>query len=181
VTLHQDLASFIDSRSPGARGEALWGGRTHLRIVDYLSSETPPLTYITSVRCVLLRGRQILVQRDIDSTHILPGGRREPGETLEETLRREVLEETGWTLTDPRILGFRLFHNLSPKLPMHPYPYPHFVQVVYFARAGYWSLERKLDDGYEVDTTFYSVEQVRKLPLTAGERLFLDAALREGE
>ncbi len=181
MTLHQDLASFIDNRAPGARDEAIWGGKTHLRIADYLSSETPPLAYVTSVRCVLLRGREVLVQRDIGSTHILPGGRREAGETLEETLRREILEETGWTFTDPRVLGFRLFHNLSPKLPVHPYPYPHFVQVVYSARAGDWSLERKLDDGYEVDSTFYPVKQVRKLPLTAGEHLFLDAALQEGE
>jgi hypothetical protein len=106
-------------------------GQIRLQVRAYLSTTAPPLELITSVRCVLLKGGAVLVQRDIWSSHVLPGGRREAGDaSLEATLRREVPEA-------------------------------------------------KLDDGVELDSTFMSSEEVRALPLRAGERVFLDAALAQ--
>jgi 8-oxo-dGTP pyrophosphatase MutT (NUDIX family) len=42
-------------------------------------------------------------RRLLPGTWDIVGGHVEPGETLEEALRREVYEETGWTVT--RVLG----------------------------------------------------------------------------
>jgi 8-oxo-dGTP pyrophosphatase MutT (NUDIX family) len=50
-------------------------------------------------------------------------------------MRREVLEETGWTLQDAVLLGPLHFQHLTPKPVDHPYAYPHFMQPIYVADA----------------------------------------------
>lgn len=121
------LAVFLARHASLSEEPAVWGSVTHplpLRIRAYLTVEAPPLTYIISVRSLVFHDADgaLLVLRNRDSTHIMPSGHREPNETLEQTLRREVLEETGWTLRAPTVLGFMHFHHLGPKPPGHPYP-----------------------------------------------------------
>jgi 8-oxo-dGTP pyrophosphatase MutT (NUDIX family) len=54
---------------------------------------------------VFVEGRVLLAQRrDIDWWN-LPGGGMEPGETVEEALRREVLEETGLHVEPVKLVG----------------------------------------------------------------------------
>ncbi len=49
----------------------------------------------------------------------LPGGGKEPGESDEETLKREVMEELGWELElGPRLNGSDSFHY-SPRYQKH--------------------------------------------------------------
>jgi ADP-ribose pyrophosphatase YjhB (NUDIX family) len=173
-----ELAEFLGRHTPFDEAGAVWGnGTIPLCITRYLGSELPPLEYVTSVRCVVLRGDAVLVQRDRDSVHILPGGRREAGETPEETLRRELLEETGWTVLSPEVIGFMHFHHLRPKPAGYGYPHPDFLQVVYAALAGEFHPEAKLDDGYVLDSALQPVARVRALPLNARELVYLDAAL----
>ena len=57
----------------------------------------------------------------------MPGGQREPGETLEEALRREVREESGWLIDSVSILGFIHLEHLGPKPSGYRYPSPHFL------------------------------------------------------
>lgn len=65
---------------------------------------------------VLLRGDDVLVTRQAASETLkepefqLPGGGIDPGESPIAALHREVLEETGWSISAPRRLGaFRRF------------------------------------------------------------------------
>jgi ADP-ribose pyrophosphatase YjhB (NUDIX family) len=171
-----DLAAFLARHTPRAEGSVVWG-EDPLRITAYLGHEQPPLAYVTSVRSLVFRGDALLVLRNRDGIHIMPGGRREAGETLEETLRREVLEETSWTLCAPIMLGFMHFHQLSPKPPGLPYPHPDFVQVVYRAEAADCVPDARLPDDYEIDATFRPIADV--LTLALDERLYLEAALQE--
>ena len=74
-----------------------------LRITSYFTDELPPLEHISSVRCIVFRDDMVLVVREGEEAHVVPGGRREPGETLMQTLERELLEETGWTVATPKV------------------------------------------------------------------------------
>jgi 8-oxo-dGTP pyrophosphatase MutT (NUDIX family) len=152
-------------------------GRVRLRLSAYVTNLMPPPENVTSSRCLVLRHDSVLVQHDRDSTHILPGGRREANESPMETVRREVLEETGWTIAEPLLVGLLHFTHLTPKPLGYTYPYPDFVQVVYMANAMTFVPEAKLDDGYEVETLFRSIDELPSLALPVSQRLFLDAAL----
>ncbi len=148
-----------------------------LQIVAYLGQGAVPLAYVTSVRSLVFRADTLLVMRNHDSTHIVPGGRREKGEHLEDTVRREVLEEAGWTIHSPAVLGFMHFHHLAPKPEGYVFPYPDFLQVVYMAQAEAYSPDTKLPDDYEIEATYLPLAAVHSLPLTVSEQVYLAAAL----
>jgi ADP-ribose pyrophosphatase YjhB (NUDIX family) len=87
------------------------------------------VSYVTSVRSIVLREQAVLVVQDRERQHILPGGRIESGEAFTQASERELLEETGWTVNQIRYLGFKHFHHLTPKPEGYAYPYPDFLQV----------------------------------------------------
>lgn len=78
---------------------------------------TPPKHGKTYVRrpgayAILPRDEQVLLTHQITdaSEFQLPGGGIDPGESPIAALHREVFEETGWHISDPRRLGaFRRF------------------------------------------------------------------------
>lgn len=149
----------------------------HLRVRTYLTSTLPPLDLASSVRALVRKGDQILVVRDPISVHILPGGRREPGEMLMQTLHREVLEETGWTIRDARLIGLVYFQHLTPKPDEYRYLYPDFLHLVYVAIADSYDPERREVDGYELEAGFQPLAMVEELPMSQGERAFLAALM----
>jgi 8-oxo-dGTP pyrophosphatase MutT (NUDIX family) len=120
----------------------------------------------------------VLVQSDLDGVHIIPRGRCEPGETLEQTLRRELLEETGWTTDRPRLLGCLHFHHLSPKPPDYAYVYPDFLQPVFTANALRHAPDHQVQDAYVVESRFQTLAAVADLNVPVGQRLLLVAELR---
>lgn len=141
---------------------------------SYLHGTPPPTEFITSVRAVVLRDQAVFVVQDPDGYHIIPGGRREAGESFVETVVREVLEETGWQVTVGPLLGFKHFHYLTPPPPEVSAPYPDFVQLVYVAKAVFYRPEAREQDGYELGAQFVPLVQVA---VTVSEQLFLQAAL----
>ncbi len=146
----------------------------------YLTPEAPPLDWVTSVRSVVLRDGLVLLAHNLDGYHVLPGGRREAGESLEDTLRREVLEETGWSVRVGRRLGFIVLHHLAPRRPEYLWPYPDFVQVVYRSEAVEHRPGATDPDGYELGAELVAPERALSRgfsDLSDVNRLFLEAAL----
>jgi ADP-ribose pyrophosphatase YjhB (NUDIX family) len=127
----------LDIASSAAIERVAWiPGQLEFAVSTVISLSQPPDHLITSVRCVVLSGDQKLVLTDRDGTrHIVPGGRRGPGESYEDTARREVLEETGLTLQPLTPLGHLVFDHLCPMPAGYAYPYPRFIQLVYMAHS----------------------------------------------
>jgi NAD+ diphosphatase len=77
-----------------------------------------------AVMCLVRRGVEILLAR---SPHFLPGmysalaGFVEPGESLEQCLAREVFEETGIRIANPRYFASQ------------PWPFPHSLMIAFVA------------------------------------------------
>jgi 8-oxo-dGTP pyrophosphatase MutT (NUDIX family) len=175
------LADYV-ARYPTAGEEAArWGVQREieLRITVHLAEELPPLELVSSVRCLLFRGEELMVLRNRDvEAYIVPGGRREGNEPLEATLRREVGEETGWTLRDHRLIGCYWMHHLTPRPDGYPYPYPDLLQPVYMAEADQHLPELLIEDGYDLGGGFRRLAEVKRLPLAPCERVLLAEALR---
>jgi ADP-ribose pyrophosphatase YjhB (NUDIX family) len=66
----------------------------------------PPKGTPHGAEAICLAGGQVILISHDGQNWSLPGGRPEPGEGLEDTLRREVAEEACATVTTCRLLGF---------------------------------------------------------------------------
>jgi 8-oxo-dGTP pyrophosphatase MutT (NUDIX family) len=80
-----------------------------------------------------------------------------------ETLRREVLEETGWTIDRPRPFGCLHFHHLSPKPPDYAYIYPDSLEPVFPANALKHVPDHQVQDAYVVESRFRTLAGVAQL------------------
>lgn len=153
-------------------------------VTGYLGEQLPPDNWITSVRAIVLRaavgqGAEVLLVQDPNGYHIIPGGRREEGEQLLETVTREVLEETGWQVTVGELLGFMHFQHLTPLPPAIPAAQPAFVQLIYLAWAQRYYAGAREENGYEIDAKFVAIDRLNEYNISKGEHLFLEAALAQ--
>jgi 8-oxo-dGTP diphosphatase len=181
ATMPSDLAAFLGRHPVGVSDEAIWlDGAIRLRINCYLTRERPPSRYVVSARCVVLSGSEVLVLRNADGWHVLPGGRRERDEEPEDAVRREVLEEAGWRINDLAPLGFMYLHHLTPKPPGYEFLYPDFLWSVFVAQAGEHDPHARAIDDYEEEAFFMPIDSARNLPLSKDTLYFLDGAIDRG-
>lgn len=156
----------------------MWIGSSQLRVASYLTERLPPPRYLTSARAVMVRENQVMTVHGPDDIYILSGGRIEPGETPEDAVRREVLEEMGWSLLGVFFLEIVHYHHLTPRPADHPYPYPDFLQMIYADRPDQYLPQSMELDEFGLDSAFRSLEELRTLDLTAGEQAFFNEALQ---
>ena len=89
------------------------------------------------------------------------GGKFEDGESPEDCVKREVLEETGLTLTSYRYRGIVTFVS-----DVYPCEYMHL-----FTADGWTGEEKVCDEG---ELAWISKHDFMKLPMWEGDRIFLD-------
>jgi len=123
---------------------------------------------------VLVDGSVVICETPRD-VHLLPGGRREPGESYEETCRREVYEETGLSLCEMIALGFLRFSHLAPASDAD------FLQVVFGAKTSWRAIEAAAGwsdvEGWESNSRAVSIDEARARCPDLTQIAFLDAAL----
>lgn len=66
--------------------------------------------YPVSIKGVLVRNDRVLLVHNERDEWELPGGRLEPGETPEQTVAREITEETGLSVDVAEILDAWVYH-----------------------------------------------------------------------
>lgn len=62
--------------------------------------------------CMITRGQEILLQNRVKTDwrgYCFPGGHVEPGESIVDSVIREIKEETGLTVFQPRLCGIKQF------------------------------------------------------------------------
>ena len=106
-----------------------------------------------AVMCLVRRGREILLAR---SPHFPPGmysalaGFVEPGESLEQCLLREVLEETGVRIANPRYFASQ------------PWPFPHSLMIAFVADYAGGEITPAPDE--IEDAHWFALDALPKLP-----------------
>ena len=175
-----EIRAFLAGKSSFFETETRWSdGALPLRVRYFLSNEQPPQQLVSSVRCLVLKGDSVLVLRNREGYHILPGGRREAGESFEQTLHREVAEETGWTIRAVSRLGFIHLEHKEPKPAGYRFPHPHFFQVVYAACASKYMPDSMGDDDYEESAAFVPMGRLASLGISEAELEYV-RFVREG-
>ncbi len=173
-----DLEAFLSGLTPGATEQWHWPGiDQRFDVVGYLTALAPPLDLVVSVRAIALRGDQVFVFESEGETHAVPGGRREPGESPDAALIRELREETGCAITGtPRRLGVLHLHSLTPRRhdPKYRYPYPDAIQWVFVAEVT--GDATPSDDPFVDNGRFVPFEEARGSVGSVAERMLLDAA-----
>lgn len=176
--MDDDLADFLGPLAPFAKEMVTWTTGT-MRLECYLTDRPPPRRYVTSARAIVTDGDRVLVVHDPTNNHIMPGGRLERGETPEDALRREVIEETGWSLLHFRPIGILHYTHTEAVPEGWNFPHPDFLQIVYAGRPDEYHPELREGDEFVLGSEFVPIADVRRCPLNAGQQAFLDAALGE--
>lgn len=177
AAMDDPVGDFIGERRPAYAGETQWW-TVRLSVAFHPWTELPPDPLISAVRAVVFKGSKVMVVDDPIDTHVMPGGRREAGETLLQTLEREVMEECGWTVRSPRFFGLFHFRHLTPKQEGYRYPYPAFLHILYVTEAVAYNRAGLLRAG-EIETGSRMTPISRAMAaLSEEQRTVLAAALQ---
>ena len=152
---------------PRAEEGFAWG-ELRIHAAYYVTDVAPPEELVSSVRAVVRCSDEVLVCRNPDAVHALPGGRREPGESFEQTLRRELLEETGFEIQAPRPLGLAR---------LRPEGRSEFLWAVYVAESDGRRVAEP-DDDYEEEARFVPADEALAL-VDLPSRVYVEAALSD--
>jgi 8-oxo-dGTP diphosphatase len=129
-------------------------------------SATPPEdALVTNIHVVGFAGEDVVVCRTARGPWFLPGGTREPGESIEQCAARELVEEAGATILGPlRWIGahYCASYRAKPTRPGSPHP----------LRAILWcAADLSVDAAPTNPPDGEQVAEVRTVPVAEARRL----------
>jgi len=129
-----------------------------------------PIILPGSAVIILNKANEVLLQKRYKGGWGLPGGLMELGESLEDTAKREVLEETGLTISDLQLLG--IFSGPDYYIKMSNGDEFYSVTAVYYTK----NVKGDLVINYHESETMQYFSLVN-LPdgLTASNRRFIES------
>jgi len=101
----------------------------------YAGAQIPIISDCTAAFCVAIQNGKIVLEREERGWGMI-GGHVDDGETLEQALRRECLEEGGFTVNGPVLIGYRKIIATKPvghQTPGRYYPFPISYIAYYFS------------------------------------------------
>lgn len=169
------LEAFLARHSSFGGWREEWDG-VPLEFRVCIADELPPRAFVGSVRAIVLRDNEVLLVHS--AVPILSvGGRCQPGESIEQTLLREVAEETGWIVSPVGVIGFIHCHHLDKQRPNWGRPAPDFIDPLFAVVAE--SFDARLMDSTDCPCEFVPLDEVERLGVEKINRTFLGEALRK--
>ncbi len=140
-----------------------------------LSAKLPPEELIITSLVLAFAGDRFLQTHLVKRGWDVPGGHVEPGESPEETARREVYEETGARLGPLHLLGNQHLHLLCPRPASYQASYPDSYQVFYWAHVT--SLDTLIPTAETRGAALFAPADAQALPWVQAHRELYLAAL----
>lgn len=173
--LKPDLQAFLGRYPSFGSWREEWLG-VPLEFRACLSDELPPRAFVGSARAIVLRGDKVLlIQSSVPILSV--GGRCQPEETVEQTLLREVAEETGWKVSPVAVIGFIHCRHLDEQRPDWERPAPDFIDPLFAVLAQ--TFDERLREPTAPHCEFVSINEVESLGVEEINRKFLRQALRK--
>ena len=162
--------------TPAAIDDAQWP-TIRVRVRTFAGFVDIPEVLISSVRSVVLRRGQVVVIRERSGeNHVTPGGRREAGEGIETTARREVLEECGWHIDRLRPIGcFHIVPLDTAPPPNFQYFWGEMIHLVHVSEGIRYEAAARDRTQIEEGSSLKSIKRAMAA-IPAGQRAMLRAA-----
>ena len=140
-----------------------------------LDDQLPPLDLISTALGLFFDGDRLLMTRLRSRGWDIPGGHVEPGETPEQTVRREVYEETSARLGKIAVLSHQKLVIHAPKPPNYKNPYPVSYQVLFWGSIA--QLDPFVETAEVAERGYFAPAEAQQLAWVQRHRPLYEAAL----
>jgi hypothetical protein len=148
--LARRFSAELEARTPIFDGEAIWPS-ARLRARTFIDDFDYPTELLSSARAVVFKGSRVVVVSEIHGErHIEPGGGIEPGESVDQAVRREVVEECGWSVGELKPLGYHYLEPLTPEPPLADRRWGPMVHAIFVTEGV--SFSRAARDMTQIET-----------------------------